>query len=232
MFFTCPYYKSLIFKMFLNLLSANSNNFKPRMVIVSDSWPGGCEFDPWLRRRFFLACFRLSPLQEHVRKVVGGFGKKSCSYWCEKARKHIYVTDRHDMTLDVKVALNPNTTNQPILQFQRVLKSFVVWERVRKLIFFEKEGHSMQPVLAAILTMFLALWKTLTKSDWIGCMQMYSIYGQPLWLFTLYLTEENIVGKGEIAHYEQFLLFPQCFQKLLVVLMCQNEYLWSKLLNL
>ena len=25
---------------------------------------------------------------------------------------------------------------------------------------------------------------------------------------------ENIEGKGEIARYEQFLLFPQCFQKL------------------
>ena len=25
---------------------------------------------------------------------------------------------------------------------------------------------------------------------------------------------ENIVGKGEIARYEQFLLFPQCFQKI------------------
>ena len=24
---------------------------------------------------------------------------------------------------------------------------------------------------------------------------------------------ENAVGKGEIARYEQFLLFPQCFQK-------------------
>ena len=24
---------------------------------------------------------------------------------------------------------------------------------------------------------------------------------------------ENIVGKGEVAHIEQFLLFPQCFQK-------------------
>ena len=24
---------------------------------------------------------------------------------------------------------------------------------------------------------------------------------------------ENIVGKGEIARYEQFLLFPKCFQK-------------------
>ena len=28
-------------------------------------------------------------------------------YWCEKARKHICVTDRHDMTSAVKVALNP-----------------------------------------------------------------------------------------------------------------------------
>ena len=25
---------------------------------------------------------------------------------------------------------------------------------------------------------------------------------------------DNIVGKGEIARYEQFLLFQQCFQKL------------------
>ena len=25
--------------------------------------------------------------------------------------------------------------------------------------------------------------------------------------------EENTVGKGEIARYEQFLLFQQCFQK-------------------
>ena len=24
---------------------------------------------------------------------------------------------------------------------------------------------------------------------------------------------EHTVGKGKIAHYEQFLLFPQCFQK-------------------
>ena len=24
---------------------------------------------------------------------------------------------------------------------------------------------------------------------------------------------QNTVGKGEIAHYEQFLLFPECFQK-------------------
>ena len=48
------------------------------VVSVSDSWPGGCEFDPRLRRLFFPAYFRLSPLQKHVRKEVCGFGKKSC----------------------------------------------------------------------------------------------------------------------------------------------------------
>ena len=47
------------------------------VVSVSDSWPGGYEFDPQLRRLFFPAYFRLSPLQKCVRKVVGGFGKKS-----------------------------------------------------------------------------------------------------------------------------------------------------------
>ena len=44
---------------------------------------------------------------------------------------------------------------------------------------------------------------------------MMSKYGQvgiqlPDWV-------ENIVAKGEIACNEQFLLFPQCFQKLFVV---------------
>ena len=37
-------------------------------------------------------------------------------YWCEKARKYMYVNDRHDMTLAVKMALSPNTTyNQSLL---------------------------------------------------------------------------------------------------------------------
>ena len=31
------------------------------------------------------------------------------------------------------------------------------------------------------------------------------------------LSVENIVGKGENARYKQFILFPQCFQKLSVV---------------
>ena len=40
-----------------------------------------------------------------------------------------------------------------------------------------------------------------------------------LWTNEVQLSDcvENILGKEEIAHYEQFLLFPQCFQKLSVV---------------
>ena len=38
--------------------------------------------------------------------------EKLCYYWCEKAKKYIWVTDGHDMILAVKVVLNPNTTNQ------------------------------------------------------------------------------------------------------------------------
>ena len=48
------------------------------MMSMSDSRPGGCEFDPRLRQLFFQAYLCLSPLQKHVRKVVGGFGKESC----------------------------------------------------------------------------------------------------------------------------------------------------------
>ena len=48
------------------------------VVSVSDSQSGGCYFDPGFRRLFFPAYFRLSPLQKHVRKEVGGFGEKSC----------------------------------------------------------------------------------------------------------------------------------------------------------
>ena len=39
---------------------------------------------------------------------------------------------------------------------------------------------------------------------------------------------ENIVGIGDIARYEQFLLFSQCFLKSSLLLMFQIEYLWSK----
>ena len=38
---------------------------------------------------------------------------------------------------------------------------------------------------------------------------------------------ENIVGKGEVACYEQFLLFHNVFKSCLWF-MCLNEYLWSK----
>ena len=41
---------------------------------------------------------------------------------------------------------------------------------------------------------------------------------------------ENIMGKGEIACYEQFLFYHNVFKSCLV-LMRQNKYLWSEGLN-
>ena len=41
---------------------------------------------------------------------------------------------------------------------------------------------------------------------------------------------KNIVAKREIAHYEQFLLLPQCFPKLLHP-MCQNASAGGKALS-
>ena len=38
---------------------------------------------------------------------------------------------------------------------------------------------------------------------------------------------ENTAGKGEIACYKQFLLFPQCFQRL-VLQTCKNQGLFGK----
>ena len=41
---------------------------------------------------------------------------------------------------------------------------------------------------------------------------------------------ENTVGKGEIARYEQFLLFPHCFKRL-VLQTCKNQGLFGKRLT-
>ena len=38
-----------------------------------------------------------------------------------------------------------------------------------------------------------------------------SKFGENGWKFSK--SSENTLGKGEIARYEQFLIFPQCFQK-------------------
>ena len=39
---------------------------------------------------------------------------------------------------------------------------------------------------------------------------------------------ENTVEKEEIARYEQFLLFPQCFQRLLLQTCKKPGFLWER----
>ena len=38
---------------------------------------------------------------------------------------------------------------------------------------------------------------------------------------------ENTLGKGEIARYEQFLLFPQCFQKACFLEASKGVIVWE-----
>ena len=43
---------------------------------------------------------------------------------------------------------------------------------------------------------------------------------------------ENTVGKGEIARYEQFLLFPQCFQKACFPWLSKGVFVWEWVKNM
>ena len=45
----------------------------------------------------------------------------------------------------------------------------------------------------------------------------YHVKNMDKWAYNYLILAENLVGKEEIARLEQFLLFPQCFQKLSVV---------------
>ena len=59
---------------------------------------------------------------------------------------------------------------------------------------------------------------TLSKSTNFRCLQTETVSRQQLQISEngrrFSKRVENTVGKGEIAHDEQFLLFPQCFQDL------------------
>ena len=74
----------IIFSWRIKVAIANRLTFKNK--VAPPGWLSGqrvrlmtwwFKFDPRLRQLFFLAYFHLSPLQKHVRKEVGGFGRKS-----------------------------------------------------------------------------------------------------------------------------------------------------------
>ena len=90
--------------------------------------------------------------------------------------------------------------------FPRVSKGVIVWEWVNPL--------PDMPILGSSNS---AANKNVVSKEWTN--------GD-----TVISRVENIVGKGEIARYEQFFFSVNVFKSCLL-LMCQNEYLWSKGLN-
>ena len=80
----------------------------------------------WLRVRspveakFLSSVFSPPTSAEACKKSSRWLWKeKLCYYWCEKARKGMCVTDRHDMTLAFKVALNPITTRPALININK-----------------------------------------------------------------------------------------------------------------
>ena len=43
-----------------------------------------------------------------------------------------------------------------------------------------------------------------------------------------YKQTENTLGKGEIARFERFLLFPQCFQKICIADTLKQGLVWER----
>ena len=101
------------------------------------------------------------------------------------------VTDCHDMTLAVKVALNPYTTNQSIANIFPVVHN----------VFFLFTNTYMYHHLS------------ITRRQILDSSKL-KLFADNHFKFDenerkLSKQEENTVRKGEIARHEQFLLFPQ-----------------------
>ena len=76
--------------------------------------------------------------------------EKLCFYCYEKARKHMCVADRHDMTLAVKVALNPNTTNQPFFGIKVIFRG-----QISRSLFLFKEMAIRKALIFYTHSLFL-----------------------------------------------------------------------------
>ena len=139
------------------------------------------------------------------------------------------VTDRHDMTLAVKVTLNPKTTNNVILSKLKAFSddkldvdkikisvSYPVGSIVEKgenagyqhFLLFPQCFQKASPLgsfnsLPNNMVLDLTKWKAFADDKINEAQMMISVFDRV----------ENIVGKGENAVFQHFLLFQQYFQK-------------------
>ena len=136
------------------------------------------------------------------------------------------VTDRHDMTLAVKVALNPNTTNQTfkVLIFSALINQSMesIDQRISchardtiQLIHtkLKKNGR------IRLLSLFhpSSVINSFPNNNFLDSSKLkefadndfeFDEHGR-----TFSKWAENTMGKEEIACHEQFLLFPTVFSK-------------------
>ena len=112
------------------------------------------------------------------------------------------VTDRYDMFLAVKMALNPNTTNQATDYAVIPVQAFSLISTVVTHLSFGKEINLIFKPFPSDKIVYSSKLKEFADDN-------FELDKNGKEFST---KVENTVGKGEIARYVQ-VLFTQCFQK-------------------
>ena len=150
--------------------------FRTHDLVVVSSKPGWGEIS-------FRSIFAPHICCSMWEKWSVAFERNLCQHWCEKARKHMCVTDRHDMTLAVKVALNLNTTNQPT---NLACRKYIINEKFR--------------LMSACAV----------RAGWHGSIHFANVY-RPIstergW-FHLYFTEKSRLRSSSEIGWDLFFIF-------------------------
>ena len=99
-----------------------------------------------------------------------------------KYRKHMCVTDRHDMSLAVKVAINPNITNQPSknVSFQSQERFLTTCNRISKLC---PKGQREKLLVTSNFSLFHSVFKRLVLQtrETRTCLERVNPFPNKLW---------------------------------------------------
>ena len=97
------------------------------VVSVSDSWPGGFWVPFPVEANFLSGVFSPLTSAEACEKSSPWLWKENCVSTGVRKPGNICVTDHHDMTLAVKVTLNPNTTTIKMRTFKDETLKWCHW---------------------------------------------------------------------------------------------------------
>ena len=135
-------------------------------------------------------------------------------------------TNRHDMTLAVKVALNPQY-KQPVYLDLEFVSMYV------HVSLFPQDCNKKVIILESVKYTQYQILKSLPNDKIFDCSKLLAFAEAKInvteKLKLILGRAENIVGKGENVGNQHFLLFPQCFLKCSSVGSLRLGIVWTSL---